>query len=166
VEEKAPKKKAGDNPWYLLASLYGEPHVVTKELRYKNRVAWNRYIATALDEDTRTRLIQENGHLAEELTPLSDDELQSIEVAFAERSKSSQNCSPDLPVPGSIIDFSNIEFDHDVNFYGYHFRECSFEDTTFNGWAEFSGSAFFGRAIFSGAAFQRRTTFINACLSG
>ncbi len=52
VEQKPPKIKAEDNPWYLLATLYGVPeewvfvngpNLQDEELRSKNRVAWNRY---------------------------------------------------------------------------------------------------------------------------
>ena len=45
VELAPPKIKAEDNPWYLLATLYGVPKYWDYELRAKNRVAWNRYFA-------------------------------------------------------------------------------------------------------------------------
>lgn len=48
-EAKPPKIKAEDNPWYLLATLYGVPSEGNDELRTKNRVAWNRYFAANLD---------------------------------------------------------------------------------------------------------------------
>jgi len=58
----APKTKAEDNSWYLLATLYGEPRKHDDELREKNRVAWNRYVAADLDEETRARLVKEKRH--------------------------------------------------------------------------------------------------------
>jgi hypothetical protein len=39
--QAAPKIKAEDNPWYLLATLYGVPEERDYELK-KNRAAWNR----------------------------------------------------------------------------------------------------------------------------
>ena len=63
-EAKPPKKKAEDNPWYLLATLYGmRGHAMGRnegpndDLRLKNRIAWNRYFAKELGE-TRTRRLR------------------------------------------------------------------------------------------------------------
>ena len=36
-EAKPPKKKAEDNPWYLLATLYGVPDARDQELKTRNR---------------------------------------------------------------------------------------------------------------------------------
>jgi hypothetical protein len=63
------KIQAEDNPWYLLATLYGVPEQENQALRNRNRIAWNRYFAANLDEETRARLIYEKRHPAEELTP-------------------------------------------------------------------------------------------------
>ncbi|MGH6837807.1 MAG: hypothetical protein ACREDT_03220 [Methylocella sp.] len=91
-ESEPPKTKAEDNPWYLLATLYGEPEKMEdreliNELRNKNRVAWNRYFAGNLDEETRTKIIEEMRHPAEELTPFSAEELPEVATAFAQRCK-------------------------------------------------------------------------------
>jgi hypothetical protein len=43
------KIKAEDNPWYLLATLYGVPTAGDDKLKAKNRIAWNRYFAANLD---------------------------------------------------------------------------------------------------------------------
>jgi hypothetical protein len=88
-EPKPPKIKAEDNPWYLLATLYGEPESGNVELRNKNRIAWNRYFAAILDEETRARLIHENRHPEEELKPFSPGELEEVKRAFAGRCKAS-----------------------------------------------------------------------------
>jgi hypothetical protein len=84
-EPKSPKKKAEDNPWCLLATLYGVSGNPSD--KRKNRVAWSRYYAKELDAETRARLIEEKRHSAEELTPFSPGELKDIETAFAERRK-------------------------------------------------------------------------------
>ena len=63
-EPKPPKMmKAEDNPWYLLATLYGVPVNLRDERRDRNRRAWNRYFAANLDEDKRAPLIKEGRHL-------------------------------------------------------------------------------------------------------
>jgi hypothetical protein len=97
-EPKPQKIKAEGNPWYLLATLYGVPRepdykvidailrgVPKDELREKNLIAWNRYFAANLDNETRTRLIDEKRHPVEELTPLSAEEFAEVEEAFAKR---------------------------------------------------------------------------------
>jgi hypothetical protein len=108
-EPKPPKIKAEDNPFYLLATLYGVPKPLDHELQAKNRVAWNRYFAANLDEETRTKLIEEKRHLAKELAPYSPEELQEVTIAFANRCKASAK-KPALPAGDAKIDFSNVKF--------------------------------------------------------
>jgi hypothetical protein len=139
-EAKPSKIKAEDNPWYLLATLYGVPASQDGELKNKNRVAWNRYFAANLDEETRTKLIEEMRHPAEELTPLSPEGMQEVAMAFTERSKASQK-EHALPARGELIDFSNVEFEQDAVFPGYHFsRPSYFTGATFSGLSSFSGT--------------------------
>jgi hypothetical protein len=38
-EQTPPKIKAEDNPWYLLATLYGVPEFLDQKLGEKNRIA-------------------------------------------------------------------------------------------------------------------------------
>jgi hypothetical protein len=68
-EQAPPKIKAEDNPWYLLATLYGVPGKNDRELAVENRRAWNRYFAKRLNDETRTKFIEEKRHKAEELMP-------------------------------------------------------------------------------------------------
>jgi hypothetical protein len=72
------KIMAEDNPWYLLATLYGAPERGDDEVQAKNRAAWNRYFAANLEEKTRTKLIEEKRHSAEELTPFSPEQLGGV----------------------------------------------------------------------------------------
>jgi Pentapeptide repeats (9 copies) len=177
-EDKAPKTKAEDNPWYLLATLYGVPRepdykvidlilrgVVPKcELREKNRIAWNRYFAANLDNETRARLIDEKRHPVEELTPLSAEEFAEVEEAFAKRADSST--TQVLPPLNSLINFSDVQFDNSAFFAEYLFaRVTFFFGATFSGignsfhGATFCGGALFGRAVFSGGAYFSEATF-------
>jgi hypothetical protein len=41
VEPEPTKIKAEDNPWYLLATLYGVPEEFDRELSKKNRIAFD-----------------------------------------------------------------------------------------------------------------------------
>ena len=58
AKQASQKTKAEDNPWYLLATLYGVPEPRrTQWLRdSKNWLAWNWYFAANLDEETREGL--------------------------------------------------------------------------------------------------------------
>jgi hypothetical protein len=93
-------------------------------LRERNRIAWNRYFAANLDEETRARLIYEKRHPAEELTLFSSDDLQEVERAFVKRKGSAREMS--FPAGGSEIDFSNVQFDKDITFDKYLFPKSFF----------------------------------------
>ena len=86
----------------------------------ENRIAWNRYFAANLDEETRTKLIEEKRHSAEELTPFSPEVLEEVKRAFAERCKAPAKKLA-LPASGEDIHFSNVEFDQKAFFDGYLF---------------------------------------------
>jgi hypothetical protein len=170
------KINAEDNPWYLLATLYGKPEppdyklldllqgVPKDELREKNRAAWNRYFAANLDEETRTRLIREQRHLAEELTPLSPEQLLELEEDFDKRRPLATTLV--LPPPNSLVNFSDVQFDHSVYFAEFLFtRVAFFTGAVFSGignsfhGATFCGGAVSDRAIFKGSAWFREATF-------
>jgi Pentapeptide repeats (9 copies) len=153
-EPKPPKIEAEDNPWYLLATLYGVPEFRDEELRKKNRVAWNRYFAGNLDEARRAQLITMKRHSLEELTPFSSETLHEIEEAFAGRCKGLETPLV-LPKSDSGIDFSNVQFDRYVTFERHlFFDKADFENAVFDGQADFAGATFLGMARFEDAAFS------------
>ncbi len=165
-ESKPPKIRAEDNPWYLLATLYGVPIVDDQHLRDQNRSTWNRYFASNLHEETRTKLIGEKRHTEGELTPFSPQELRAIEAAFAERCKASGKEFA-LPVSEAGIDFSNVEFKQIAWFVGYLFSSgANFGGATFSGAAFFDGAAFSLGANFGGATFSNLANFGGATFSG
>src|ERR1700730_10735281 len=68
----APKAKssAKHHPWYLLVTLYGVPEAKDETLRAKNRVAWNRYVATKWhDNYDLAELADSHRYPAQELIP-------------------------------------------------------------------------------------------------
>jgi hypothetical protein len=99
-ESMPPKVNAEDNPWYLLATLYGVPLNLQDKTQGRNRCAWNRYFAENLDGEKRVRLIEEKLYPQEELTPFSETELRAFKNAFAERSKGSKGHT-ELPASDS-----------------------------------------------------------------
>lgn len=87
-EAKAPKTKAEDNPWYLLATLYGVPTGRDLDLRERNRCAWNHCFAAGLDEKMVDWLIQEKRFSPKELRPIyAPEQDPEIAKAFAQRSE-------------------------------------------------------------------------------
>jgi uncharacterized protein YjbI with pentapeptide repeats len=131
----------------LLATLYGVPDLEDYESQKKNRVAWNRYFAEKLDEETRALLLREKRHSEEELSPFLPNELQQIRENFAKRRGSVTDCY--IPTRNSVIDFSGVNFSRGVYFEGYLFSTHS----------DFKGATFLGRAIFAGATFSLSTSF-------
>jgi len=172
AEEMPPKIKAEENPWYLLATLYGVPEQSDRELREKNRIAWNRYFAANFNEATRARLIEEKRHPQNELNPFQRHELEEIKEAYLKRCASSPKHYP-LPLSNAVIDFSNVQFDQDVSFDEYLFPDpgvfsfdCTFRDAIFTGRASFMETIFLSSAEFRGAIFYGDANFLGATFSG
>lgn len=182
VPDKPPKIKANENPWYLLATLYGEPadelyYSQLRELQDRNRTTWNRYYSAILDSETRTRLIEEKRHTAEELTAYLTMELDCIANDFAARCKTVPVDFP-LPSVNEVINFKNVEFVRESNFNNYLFTQdtyfdgatfsdgADFEDTQFSRWARFENAIFSDRAAFKGATFGLSAAFNSATFSG
>ncbi len=191
--EKPPKIKANDNPWYLLATLYGEPADEPDEdlhtkLKERNRVAWNCYYSAALDQVTRARLIDEKRHPKAELTPFSTEDLDEIAEHFKVRCNS-VGVAPVMPEVSATIDFENVEFEQEALFRGYLFaqrvfflnasfsqnatlatatfiRDAIFADAIFSGLADFTNATFAGWAIFNSAKFSRWAVLTSVAVRG
>ena len=79
---------ANTNPWYVLATIFGEqPEGASwldydRELAAKNRRAWNGWFCGDLDEKTRQARAESAGLDAAELAPLTDAERQEISARF------------------------------------------------------------------------------------
>jgi hypothetical protein len=168
---KPPKIKANDNPWYLLATLYGEPadapnDAQSRERHDRNRVAWNRYFSVNLDVETRARLIQEKRHPEVELTPFSLVELDEIAQHFEARCNT-VDVVKSLPEASATIDFENFEFEQEVVFCGYVFTQrVYFINATFSGVADFGRATFRRDVIFAGATFCCGANFQSATFFG
>jgi hypothetical protein len=90
------KIKAEDNPWYLVATLYGVPKEHGDELQAKNRAAWNRYFAAALNEETRRTLIEEKRHTGSPRRAMRigrKKRLKPLELIFRQPKDASCMCS-------------------------------------------------------------------------
>ena len=178
---------ANENPWYWLATLHGEQGEEgwNTKLAERNRVAWNRWMANALDEEQRNNLV-DSGVAIAELTPLSKDEQQEFLKSFAERAGREDTNPLDWD---QTIDLSNLRFEYPVFFSGFIFpRFVNFSDVTFvrsvvfsraifvqavsfrraffSRGAHFDGATFFDGAAFTKATFSTRAGFMAATFSG
>jgi hypothetical protein len=166
---------AEQNPWYLLATLYGVPERNDEKRQAENRVAWNRYSASKLHNDERNLLV---GRVdPAELRPFKKGELEGVRQQFQQRAGTDQ-----IEMPDSILGYSfrGCHFDQDVFFIKYVFFMAAdfgnavfrygahFPDAIFLGPTDFSCAKFSGDAIFVRATFSRYSspTFANATFSG
>lgn len=172
VRETKPRRKAKDNPWYRLATLHGEPSYVHDEIAAKNRVAWNRWMASRLTDDVRASLLGKSSLLgkrwtAEELTPYPDDQLRTIAAKIGSSIS-------------AVVDFTDTDFEGAAFFVGFvfsgyaNFNRAAFSGHAYFSEATFSGPADFGRVTFSrdrnanfvGATFSREAIFAGATFGG
>lgn len=154
---------AAQNPWYLLATLYGEPvrWGDDEELQTKNRVAWNRYYASQWTDEQREAL---KGRVdTAELMPFSDAELSTIRQQFKTRAG---NVQVEMPGAGQEIDFQECQFDEPVYCDGYVFESASFTNAIFNGNASFRRVTFTGDTDFRIATFTGNASFNSANFTG
>ena len=111
-EPEKTKVRAKDNPWYLLATLYGEqtPDYYDDDLINRNRTAWNRYMGRFLNEACRE--LAKGPHTAEAATPFTDEETSALEEDFARWHREAGSIANlAIPNPKEVgIDFANVEF--------------------------------------------------------
>jgi uncharacterized protein YjbI with pentapeptide repeats len=163
-EGKPQLKPANENPWYCLATVYGEQErsigrplaSFDKDLDKKNRVAWNRWMAAALSDEQHEQLIK-RGFDSSELVPLSDDERIEFLRAYAERTSTA------LPNPKKEgIGFHHLLFEQPTSFRGFVFPMAVFNNAEFHSKADFCKAAFFGLATFDDATFSSVAYFAEA----
>ena len=80
IDDTPEKLRAEDNPWFLLATLYGQPPPGETQLKFRNRMAWNRYMANALSRERREELVDQGRCSKEEMVPIA---VQEIDAAFS-----------------------------------------------------------------------------------
>lgn len=176
-------RPANENPWYLLATLYGEPPEgadlphFNRRLKSRNRLAWNRYMATIADPDVveqASRLTNADGSRrisSHDLQPYSPLEMAEMKRLFIARG------GAELPTEntvrlGSINFLDSYWFARDVVFDGgFYGRVQEFSNATFFGFAYFSGAKFgqisdFHISDFRNAVFCRNAWFTGATFGG
>lgn len=169
---------ANKNPWYVLATIYGEqeidadPFITDKELAAKNRRAWNGWFCGGLSNEVRDERARSIGLSAADLGPLSDAERKAIERNFKARTQNNVK----LPSAIETIDFGKVIFTNYICFEKFVFEPHStfcysrfncipnftstlFNDETIFSYARFNSDAFFRSAVFGGVAKIFHTVF-------
>lgn len=160
-------KPAEENPWYVLATIYGEESDFL--IQSKNLRAWNAWATHELNDEEKQRIILENNFL---MVPFAnwDGVKDEVTELFGKRLPNLE-----LPEPGYIF-FNNIEFSKEVDLSNYIFTgPVIFDNTVFLSQASFSYSHFkefisfdctifkqsveFNKATFSSETFFRDTIF-------
>lgn len=162
TDDQIELRPANENPWYLLATYYGEQtsDEFDEDLHAKNREVWNRWVAAALSDEDRQKLIDAGRATEAEMTPLSAEERQELWA----------DCrSPNLPAPdpATDIDLSDTVFSTTVSFAHFIFPAPTlFTRSAFQGNAVFEHAEFKGIAVFMYAAFKMDADFQHAVFKG
>lgn len=156
-EEKPPLTPANENPWYCLATVYGEQEKGALSygspffdvyLATQNRQAWNWWMAAAISEEQRAKLTEKNFN-ASELTPFSPKERDEFIKVFAKRT------SAEPPDPFQLTDFQHLFFQSRLCFECFLFpTNVLFVDSEFASGASFRGAAFLGYTILAKVFFK------------
>ena len=141
-------KPAEENPWYVLATLYGEPSSTdymedrwlkeNTEINKLNRESWNNYFNT--------------GHKNQKF-------IDEISEKFAKRTK------VHLPNPYNEIDFSGTHFRKGLNLSGFVLPKIRFEGSVFEDGLLLKGAKFTTQARFNGVQLKGNNDFYEAYFS-
>ncbi len=166
TDDQIKLRPANENPWYVLATYHGEQtgDEFDEDLHAKNRDIWNRWMAAALSDEDRQKLIDEERATAAELKPFSAEQRRELWASFRSR---------ELPVPdpATDIDFTEtvfacpVSFDHFIfpartSFVRSEFGgQANYQNATFERYADFHHAVFYWYADFRYSAFQEHAYF-------
>ena len=166
-------KPAATNPWYVLMTVAGEQtgqdlNVTDQhrghdtDLHARNRRLWNAWMAQALSEEEKARLIAEGRASQDDLAPLIGAERAEIGKALAERCPAARHLNP-----VERLDLSDTAVTTLFSAAGFLFpQDVEFRSATFSGDAYFENATFFGSTCFSDASFSGHALFENAIFFG
>jgi hypothetical protein len=170
----ASKTSAKDNIWYCLMTLHNFETVKTKDQGKRNRIAWNR-IAFSQFNSTPLGSSIKKALPAEEMSPLSAQEIEDYEQMLFRRSNFRFQKLPTIP---DEISLRNVFFDEFFMMYGYlfpvpiffndsHFsRGVNFVSATFCETTSFEKCHFSEGVSFSLSEFKKDAIFESACFFG
>ena len=161
---------ANQNPWYVLATLYGEQEgeEIDRDLHDRNRVVWNAWSfhKSGIEE---VEGAAPEGFPVEELAAWHTMEQK---VTLLHEKEWRRRNGADVPYPGlpdvaKNVDFEWIAFSNTVVMASFIFRSAViFNDSLFGGDAHFDQANFFSVASFKNAVFSKRARFAVADFGG
>lgn len=178
-------KLATSNPWYVLATVYGEQATkqIDEELHARNRRIWNGWACAQMEPEERRKLSKKLDVRVDELAPLSGQSLADLKAAFAERCMGAEIPEPTAKIDLSVLHFprttvwAKCVFNGDVDFRYSTFRngidfssakfcrDALFRSSTFSGFADFEFSMFSSDANFQSCTFSESALFLSSTFS-
>lgn len=154
-------RPAAENPWYVLATIYGEHEGSEIEvdvlLAEQNAQAWNAWTTQGMTSD---ELATRFGEHALQYPGVGEwPELRAdIRKRFAERLPGDE-----LPDPTDDIDVEETQFPSTVIFSRFlMLNRANFWDCSFAGYVDFGGAIFAEPMIFAGTRFDNVVSFSGA----
>lgn len=157
---------ANKNPWYVLATIYGEqPDGASrlhhdKALAKKNGNAWNQWFFGGELNTIREGKARELGVDFKKYQRLNDKDVERLTMLLRKRLNDNKAVLPD---PDLEIDFSGTYFDKNVCFIGFEFsKDIDSTRSQFSKNALFYSARFWGNSFFIEATFGGHADFRNA----
>lgn len=176
---------ASDNPWYMLMTLYGEcegsiDDAANKEVGKKNRIAWNRLMASCLEGENKAFLQGRSSYTRGEFEPLSSGEFAKLRLSMEKRgiSKTFYDNLRITKTHESKMDLTGCKFQKLLDCRGYYFptwvyfdrcdfeRDAYFHDCFCEIYASFKQCKFQERAKFSRSRMTHWGQFQNSVFVG
>lgn len=151
---------ANQNPWYVLATLYGEQvgESIDTDLHAKNRAVWNAWAGQALTEEERIVAARNSKVPLEEISAwesIKDIVVNKFQYKWVNRNGNSIDLIT-IPDPKDNINFSFVLFS-----FLFNLRGCIFQSDSYFIFSKFNRNAQFDYCTFNGLAFFKRSKFID-----
>ena len=163
MTEEAPsdepaRQPASENPWYVLMTVAGpqDGETIDWDRHLQNQRYFNGWMAQALTEDDKQRLINQGCATAEDLAPLTDAEKREIARQLGTRCPEAARPDPSK----SLVDLASCAFAAQLVCSGFIFPGgASFRYARFKGDANFEHATFLRDTDFDDTDFLRGTNF-------
>lgn len=153
--DKTKLKPAEENPWYVLATIYGEEP--DNKTHIKNRMVWNSWAVSKLNEEQKQVIAKKRLGILDNV-PNWDDIHQEVAKRFEKRLAGRK-----LPNPCTEIDFSFTCFVRRICFRVFIFPlGIDFSQSIFTEGADLRKGIFLAGANFGRTIFADKTLFNNA----
>lgn len=163
-------KPANENPWYVLATLYGEQEGgFDPVLHEKNRTAWNAWAGQALSAEDIVAVAEKAGIAEEELNAWSTMRKEIEDRYLAEMSKRNGSAfvCPTMPSPEKTMKFRETRFVKTINLGRFVMTATAdFSQSVFSSEANFYRTTFIDHTVFRGVTFHAAADFHCAALGG